>query len=69
MSIDHLQKTKEALLGTGRNMRLANDEAQGVTSKSLARGTRPWRKILLSSRRVSSAFSLTHYKNIGVKLF
>jgi hypothetical protein len=50
-------------------MRLANDEAQGVTSKSLARGTRPWRKILLSSRRVSSAFSLTHYKNIGVKLF
>ncbi|MBN0133828.1 DUF2130 domain-containing protein, partial [Pseudomonas aeruginosa] len=26
-SIDHLQKTKEALLGTDRNLRLANDKA------------------------------------------
>jgi hypothetical protein len=37
-SIDHLQKTKEALLGTDRNLRLANDKAQDVTIKKLARG-------------------------------
>ncbi|WP_309619651.1 DUF2130 domain-containing protein [Salinibacterium sp.] len=37
-SIDHLQKTKEALLGTNRNLRLANDKAQDVTIKKLTRG-------------------------------
>ena len=37
-SIDHLQKTKEALLGTDRNLRLANDKAQEVTIKKLTKG-------------------------------
>ena len=37
-SINHLQKTKAALLGTDRNLRLANDKAQGVTIKKLTRG-------------------------------
>jgi hypothetical protein len=37
-SIDHLQKTKEALLSTDRNLRLANDKAQDVTIKKLTRG-------------------------------
>lgn len=37
-SIEHLQKTKEALLGTNRNLRLANDKAQDVTIKKLTRG-------------------------------
>ena len=37
-SIDHLQKTKEALLGADRNLRLANDKAQDVTIKKLTRG-------------------------------
>ena len=37
-SIDHLQKTKEALLGTDRNLRLANDKVQDVTIKKLTRG-------------------------------
>jgi hypothetical protein len=37
-SIDHLQKTKEALLGTDRNLRLANDKAQDVTLKKLTKG-------------------------------
>lgn len=36
-SIDHLQKTKDALLGTDRNLRLANDKAQNVTIKKLTR--------------------------------
>lgn len=37
-SIDHLQKTKEALLGTDKNPRLANDKAHDVTIKKLTRG-------------------------------
>lgn len=37
-SINHLQKTKDALLGTVRNLRLANDKAQDVTIKKLTRG-------------------------------
>lgn len=37
-SIDHLQKTKDALLGTDRNLRLANNKAQDVTIKKLTHG-------------------------------
>lgn len=37
-SIDHLRKTKDALLGTDRNIRLANDKAQDVTIKKLTKG-------------------------------
>jgi hypothetical protein len=34
-SISHLQKTKDALLSTDKNLRLANDKAQDVTIKRL----------------------------------
>ena len=37
-SINHLQKTKDALLGTDRNLRLANEKAQDVTIKKLTKG-------------------------------
>ena len=37
-SIDRLQKAKEALLGSERNLRLANDKAQDLTLKRLTRG-------------------------------
>ena len=36
-SISHLQKTKDALEGADRNLRLANDKAQDVTIKKLTR--------------------------------
>ena len=36
-SITHLQKTKEALLSTDRNLRLANDKAQEVNIKRLTK--------------------------------
>ena len=36
-SINHLQKTKDALLGADRNLRLANDKAQDVSVKRLTR--------------------------------
>ena len=37
-SIDHLQKIKDALLGSERNLRLANDKAEALTIKKLTRG-------------------------------
>jgi len=37
-SINHLQKTKDALVSAIRNLRLANDKAQDVTIKKLTRG-------------------------------
>ena len=36
-SIDHLQKTRDALIRTDRNLRLANNKAQDVTIKKLTR--------------------------------
>lgn len=36
-SILHLQKTREALLGTDKNLRLANDKAQTITIKKLTK--------------------------------
>ena len=37
-TIDHLQKTKEALLGSENNLRLANNKADELTVKRLTRG-------------------------------
>lgn len=37
-SITHLEKTKEALVATVRNMRLANDKAQDISIKKLTKG-------------------------------
>jgi hypothetical protein len=37
-SIDRLNKVKDALLGSERNLRIANDKAQDVTIKKLTRG-------------------------------
>ncbi|MBQ3850107.1 MAG: DUF2130 domain-containing protein, partial [Clostridia bacterium] len=36
-TIDHLQKVKEALLGSDRQLRLANDKAQDLSIKKLTR--------------------------------
>ncbi|MGQ3891773.1 DUF2130 domain-containing protein [Legionella sp. CNM-4043-24] len=37
-TIDHLQKTKDALLGSENNLRLANNKAEDLTVKKLTRG-------------------------------
>jgi hypothetical protein len=37
-SIKHLQKTKDALVGSERNLRFANDKAEELTVKKLTRG-------------------------------
>ena len=49
-SITHLQKTKEALLNTDRNLRLANDKAQDVTIKRLTRNNPTMAEKLAGSR-------------------
>jgi hypothetical protein len=36
-TIDHLQKTKEALLGSENNLRLANNKADDLTVKKLTK--------------------------------
>ena len=36
-TIDHLQKVKEGLIGSERNLRLANDKAQDLSIKKLTR--------------------------------
>ncbi len=37
-TIEHLQKTKEALLGSENNLRLANNKADDLTVKKLTKG-------------------------------
>lgn len=53
-TISHLQKTKEALLSSDRNLRLANDKAQGLTIKKLTRGN-PTMKAAFEEARVAEA--------------
>lgn len=49
-SIDHLQKIKDALLGSENNLRLANDKAEALTIKKLTRGN-PTMKVKFDEAR------------------
>ena len=49
-SINHLQKIKDALMGSERNLRLANDKADGLTIKRLTRGN-PTMKVKFEEAR------------------
>ena len=58
-SIQHLQKIKEALVGSERNLRLANDKADALTIKRLTRGNPTMKAKFEEVRqreRVDSAF-------------
>ena len=52
-SISHLQKIKEALIGSENNLRLANDKAESLTIKKLTRGN-PTMTALFEEARNSS---------------
>ena len=52
-SIDHLQKIKEALIGSENNLRLANNKAEDLTIKKLTRGN-PTMKALFDQARENS---------------
>lgn len=49
-SIEHLQKIKDALIGSENNLRLANDKAEDLTIKKLTRGN-PTMKELFDNAR------------------
>ena len=54
-SINHLQKTKDSLLGADRNLRLANDKAQEVTVKRLTRNNPTMREKFKLIRDIGAA--------------
>ena len=54
-SIDHLQKTKDALMGADRNLRLANDKAQDVTVKKLTRNNPTMSNKFMELKKISDA--------------
>ena len=51
-SIDHLQKIKEALLGSENNLRLANDKAEDLSIKKLTRGNPTMKQKFEEARRL-----------------
>ena len=53
-TISHLQKTKEALLSSDRNLRLANDKAETLTIKKLTHGNPTMKKKLDSGNEDSN---------------
>ena len=48
-TIDHLNKTKEALLSSDRNLRLANDKAQDLTIKKLVKNNKTMAEMFAKS--------------------
>lgn len=44
-TIDHLQKTKEALLSSENNLRLANNKAEDLTIKNLTKNNETMQKL------------------------
>ncbi|MBR4804802.1 MAG: DUF2130 domain-containing protein, partial [Bacteroidales bacterium] len=51
-SISHLQKIKDALIGSENNLRLANDKAEDLTIKKLTRGNPTMKKMFDEARPV-----------------
>lgn len=56
-TIDHLQKTKEALLGSENNLRLANNKADDLTVKKLTKGN-PTMAVRFSELKVETKLKL-----------
>ena len=52
-TIDHLQKVKEGLIGSERNLRLANDKAQDLTIKKLVRNNPTMKQKFEEARKLN----------------
>lgn len=52
-SITHLQKIKEAIIGSENNLRLANDKAEELTIKKLTRGNDTMKRKFDEARQAS----------------
>ena len=53
-SISHLQKIKDSLIGSEKNLRLANDKAQDLTIKKLTRNNPTMKKKFDEARQIAS---------------
>lgn len=58
-SISHLQKIKEALIGSENNLRLANDKAEALTIKKLTRGNPTMTELFDKAREANQAVDVT----------
>ena len=54
-SIEDLQKVKEALIGSGKNLRLANDKLEALTVKSLTRGNKTMQALFDEAKKGGEA--------------
>ena len=58
-SISHLQKIKEALIGSENNLRLANDKAEALTIKKLTQGNPTMTELFDKAREANKAVDIT----------
>lgn len=58
-SIQHLQKIKEALIGSENNLRLANDKAEALTIKKLTKGNPTMAALFEEAREANKAVDVT----------
>ena len=58
-SISHLQKIKEALIGSENNLRLANDKAEALTIKKLTKGNPTMTELFDKAREANKAVDIT----------
>ena len=58
-SISHLQKIKEALIGSENNLRLANDKAEALTIKKLTKGNPTMTALFDAAREANQAIDVT----------
>ncbi len=58
-SIQHLQKIKEALIGSENNLRLANDKAEALTIKKLTKGNPTMTALFDEAREANQAIDVT----------
>lgn len=58
-SISHLQKIKEALIGSENNLRLANDKAEALTIKKLTQGNPTMTELFKKAREDNKAVDIT----------
>ena len=63
-TISHLQKTKDALLSSDRNLRLANNKAEDLTLKKLTHGNPTMKESLLILRKTLNKFYLFKFRFI-----
>ena len=59
-SISHLQKIKEALIGSENNLRMANDKAEALTIKKLTRGNPTMTALFDEAREANRAIDVTN---------